>query len=83
MMLYPQRRVSAIGLLIAAALFLSTRVQAQDCISPEIKRASVASDGTQADRESQTPALSADGRFVAFVSLATNLVSDDTNGALC
>ena len=26
------------------------------------------------------PAISADGRFVAFVSLASNLVSDDTNG---
>src|SRR5581483_4024623 len=28
----------------------------------------------------QTPTLSADGRFVVFESLATNLVSGDTNG---
>jgi Tol biopolymer transport system component len=42
---------------------------------------SVASDGTQSNRYSQKPELSADGRFVAFISRATNLVSDDTNGA--
>jgi Tol biopolymer transport system component len=45
------------------------------------ERVSVASDGTQQDSGSLTPvALSADGRFVAFQSDATNLVGDDTNG---
>ena len=43
-------------------------------------RASVATDGTQANSQSFAPALSADGRYVAFVSLATNLVAGDTNG---
>jgi len=43
-------------------------------------RVSVASDGTQGDRFSSTPALSADGRYVAFDSGATNLVPGDTNG---
>jgi Tol biopolymer transport system component len=44
------------------------------------ERVNVDSAGTQADGESESPALSADGRFVAFVSAATNLVAGDTNG---
>jgi Tol biopolymer transport system component len=43
------------------------------------ERVSVASDGTQANAASSRPSLSADGRFVAFESLASNLVSGDTN----
>jgi Tol biopolymer transport system component len=43
-------------------------------------RVSVASDGTPSDRESRDAAISADGRFVAFTSFATNLVAGDTNG---
>jgi CSLREA domain-containing protein len=44
---------------------------------------SVANDGTQANNVSlfTTPSLSADGRFIAFTSLATNLVPGDTNQA--
>src|SRR5438094_377963 len=38
---------------------------------------SVASDGTQGNGRSFFPALSADGRFVAFVSSATDLVLGD------
>lgn len=41
---------------------------------------SVAPDGTQADGDSGGPAISADGRWVAFYTLATNLVPGDTNG---
>ncbi|MGH8881247.1 MAG: hypothetical protein ACRD0P_28525, partial [Stackebrandtia sp.] len=44
-------------------------------------RVSVASDGSQANDTSDGPAFSADGRYVAFVSLADNLVPGDTNGA--
>lgn len=43
-------------------------------------RVSVASDGTPSDSGSFWPSISADGRFVAFFSYATNLVSGDTNG---
>ena len=43
-------------------------------------RVSVASSGTQANGLSGSPAVTADGRFVAFVSWASNLVPDDTNG---
>jgi uncharacterized repeat protein (TIGR01451 family) len=43
-------------------------------------RVSLDSDGLEADGASDYPALSADGRFVAFESSATNLVTGDTNG---
>jgi Tol biopolymer transport system component len=43
-------------------------------------RVSVSSAGTQANRSSFYPALSADGRIIAFRSLATNLVRGDHNG---
>jgi Tol biopolymer transport system component len=43
-------------------------------------RISVASDGTQVGESSGSPTLSADGRWVAFASLADNLVLDDHNG---
>ncbi len=41
---------------------------------------SVATDGTQGNNDSREPAISADGRFVAFMSLANTLVPADTNG---
>jgi archaellum component FlaF (FlaF/FlaG flagellin family) len=40
----------------------------------------VASDGTQGDDSSAIPSISADGRYVAFQSRASNLVPGDTNG---
>ena len=43
-------------------------------------RVSVRSDGTQGNDGSSEPSISATGRFVAFSSVATNLVSGDTNG---
>ncbi|MEW6183312.1 MAG: Ig-like domain-containing protein [Bacillota bacterium] len=44
------------------------------------ERASVSSSGAQADSASIYAAVSRDGRYVAFSSWATNLVSGDTNG---
>jgi Tol biopolymer transport system component len=44
------------------------------------ERVSVDSIGTQGGGISYSPSISADGRFVAFASDATNLVSGDTNG---
>ena len=43
-------------------------------------RVSVASDGKQGNIGSFFPSISTDGRYVAFVSDASNLVSGDTNG---
>ena len=44
------------------------------------ERVSVGPNGAQGNAGSASPALSADGRFVAFGSDATNLVPGDTNG---
>jgi Tol biopolymer transport system component len=43
-------------------------------------RVSVDSSGAQGNEESEMPSISADGRFVAFHSLGSNLVAGDTNG---
>ena len=44
------------------------------------KRVSVASNGTESNQGSFEPSISADGRYIAFWSRATNLVAGDTNG---
>lgn len=56
------------------------------CVPPDppprkvlITRVSVGSDSTEADSESASPAISADGRYVAFTSYAANLVPGDTS----
>jgi Tol biopolymer transport system component len=43
------------------------------------ERVSVSSAGAQGDMHSFHPTISADGRYVSFVSFASNLVSGDTN----
>ena len=50
-----------------------------DCQSGETTRVSVASDGMEGNNGSAGPAISGDGRYVVFWSLATNLVVGDTN----
>ena len=47
----------------------------------ETTRVSVSSSGAEANGDSFAPALSSDGRYVAFSSAATNLVDGDTNDA--
>jgi len=44
-----------------------------------VERVNVSSTGEQADSYSSWPSLSANGRFAAFSSVATNLVADDGN----
>jgi Tol biopolymer transport system component len=55
-----------------------------DRLTRVTERVNVASDGTPANSATEgnisQPSVSADGRFVAFESEATNLVSGDTNG---
>jgi Tol biopolymer transport system component len=46
----------------------------------QIQLVSISSAGEQANGYSGSPAISADGRYVAFLSDASNLVSGDTNG---
>ena len=45
-------------------------------------RVNVSSSGRQADGWSGSPTISADGRYVAFVSSASSLVPGDTNGTV-
>lgn len=45
-----------------------------------VRRVSVSGSGDEGDGASLAPALSADGRYVAFWSFASNLVPGDTNG---
>ncbi len=52
-----------------------------DLESATTVRVSVSSGGVEGDGASSRPGLSADGRFVAFRSQATNLVANDLNGA--
>lgn len=54
----------------------------RDTLMNTTTRVSVDSSGAQANNQSDFPAISADGRYVVFQSLATNLVSDDTTGGL-
>lgn len=54
----------------------------KDLASGAIRRASVATDGTQGNDIAYSPALSDDGRVVAFISKSSNLVPADTNGTL-
>ena len=53
----------------------------RDRLAATTERVSVASDGTEASGgDSLFPAISGDGRYVVFTSLAANLVVNDTNG---
>ncbi len=59
-----------------------------DRLTGQTTRVSVSTSGEQGDGHSSgrgpgfRPAVSADGRYVAFISEATNLVSDDSNGKM-
>lgn len=52
----------------------------KDRVTGELDRVSVGSGGVESDGPSHSGVISDDGRYVAFVSEATNLVVGDTNG---
>ena len=52
-----------------------------DLVAGTTTRVSVDSSGVEGNGASQNSSISADGRYVAFESTATNLVPNDTNGA--
>src|SRR5881296_2513689 len=66
--------------LSSVTLVLLTALWGRSAGAQTTVRVSVASGGTEGDDASLGSALSADGRFVAFDSAATNLVTGDTNG---
>ena len=57
-----------------------TDVFVHDRLTGTTERVSVDSAGAQGNGASSVPSISADGRYVAFLSDATNLVAGDTNG---
>jgi Tol biopolymer transport system component len=60
--------------------FYCTDVFVRDRQTGRMERASVSAQGAEADSSTiDAPVISADGRFVAFQSYATNLVPGDTN----
>lgn len=82
--------ISADGRIVAFTSFANNLVPgdtnnrgdvfAHDRLTGETTRVSVDSGGGQSNDTSERPSISADGRFVAFESDASNLVSGDTNG---
>lgn len=60
----------------------SHQVYVVDRVTGEAELISRASDGTEGNRRSIDPVISAGGRFVTFSSWADNLVPGDTNGAV-
>jgi len=73
-------RSTARNLTTAADLNDAQDIFVRDRQAGQTALASVASDGTQANADSDWPAISGNGRFVAFESEASNLVPGDTNG---
>src|SRR5688572_27684600 len=66
---------------IGGMLLLVTAVVAKPAWAGcKIERVSVGPNGRQADGHSEFPSISASGRYVAFASVATDLVPSDTNG---
>lgn len=65
---------------LAPGLSSGSDIYVRDLVAETTVQASVGMGGVAADGPSQSPSLSANGRFVAFESFATNLVADDTNG---
>jgi Tol biopolymer transport system component len=84
--------ISTDGRFVAFTSFGDTLVPGDDNFASDIfvrdrrngttERVSVDSNGNQVSGESFTPALSADGRFVAFDSFSGNLVAGDKNDSV-
>jgi Tol biopolymer transport system component len=67
--------------LVAGDTNLRSDVFVRDRLLGVTVRVSVDSSGAEGNDESDSSVLSPDGRFVAFTSVATNLVANDTNHA--
>jgi Tol biopolymer transport system component len=66
--------------LLLAGITLGLLLRPADASPGVTERVSVDSQGNQADGSSGYPAISGDGRYIAFISSASNLVPGDTNG---
>jgi Tol biopolymer transport system component len=74
--------VSSASNLVAGDTNGKADVFVRDRQTGQTTRVSVASDGTQANGDSYSPSISADGRFVVFSSTATNLDPKDQTNAV-
>lgn len=76
------RRTSLCAVVVAAlaGATLPAAAHASSHAAPHTSRISVGTGGRQADGASIAPAISANGRYVAFTSAATNLVPGDRDG---
>lgn len=77
------RSRGAAGWVVAATVAVSMTIAwsgVADAVAPKTTRVVRALGGAEPDGRSDKPALSADGRYVAFWSAASNLVPGDTNG---
>jgi tricorn protease-like protein len=72
-------RHAALPLVVFLTLVTALALDAS-AVTTRTTRVNVSSNGTETDETSNSPSISADGRFVAFQSYATNLVGGDTNG---
>jgi len=66
--------------LVSGDTNLTPDVFLHDTVTGDTTLISVASNGTQGNSGSGFNSISADGRYIAYVSYATNLISGDTNG---
>jgi Tol biopolymer transport system component len=69
------------AVIIAVMAFPAILVQPALAGSIVTERVSISSEGMEGNGVSETPAISADGRWVVFASKADNLVPGDNNGA--
>ena len=70
------------GVLAAALLTLALTAAPAEAAGSRTNRVSYTNTGHQSNGDSNASAVSGDGRYVAFVSFASNLVAGDTNGLL-
>ena len=71
---------SALVWLLLAGITLGLLLRPAGASPGATDRVSVDTNGNEANGRSLYPAISGDGRYVAFISDASNLVPDDTNG---
>lgn len=76
--LYAAAAFGAVGILAGSLLWTGTSSATVPGVNSLL---SVDSSGNQSNQVSYQPSVSGDGRYVAFESQASNLVSDDTNSA--
>ena len=72
-------RIAALAALATAGALILAGSAAALPVPGFTELVSQSSSGVEGDQDSELPAISADGRYVAFVSFAENLVPGDTN----